>query len=137
MKIHFYKASIGDCFLIDFENEYNTKFIIDTGTKTAFQDNICEDLKKELKTYNNHLFLTHIDNDHIGGMLYLCEYEPDVIQFFKKVYYNTFDSLKSMTLSISDDPPKVIIHDGQSGYTSYHSGTKNLSSQTKSGIIRE
>ena len=54
MKIHFYKASMGDCFLLDFENEHNTKFVIDTGTKTAFQDNILEELveDKEEKALN-------------------------------------------------------------------------------------
>ena len=124
MRIKFYQASMGDCFLIDFENECNTKFIIDTGTQVAFKDNICESLKKELATGNNHLFLTHIDNDHIGGMLYLCRYESAVLPCFKKVYYNTFDSLKSMTLSALDDPPKALIHDDKSGFTSYKCGIK-------------
>ncbi len=52
-------------------------------------------------------------------MVYLCEYESSVIQCVEEVFYNTFNSLKSMTLSAQDVPPEVLMHDDSSGFTSY------------------
>ena len=131
MIIHFYNAGVGDCFLIDFENDSHTKFVIDSGTKTAFQVYIRDQLIKELLTANNYLFLTHIDDDHIGGVLFLCKHDLNTVRMFKNMYYNTFDSLKKYTPNVQDEPKIPLISDNRNGYTSYASG-KSLEEFVKS-----
>ena len=69
MTLKFLKAYNGDCILIETldENQEIFTILIDGGTSSTFEYS----LKKELEkiTRINLLILTHIDSDHIGGLI--------------------------------------------------------------------
>lgn len=69
MRIKILKAYNGDCILIETLDENQERFVIliDGGTASTFDYS----LKKELKDVSkiNLLILTHIDSDHIGGLI--------------------------------------------------------------------
>ncbi|WP_047432772.1 ComEC/Rec2 family competence protein [Chryseobacterium indologenes] len=69
MNLKILKAFNGDCILIETLDENQEKFVIliDGGTASTFDYS----LKKELKDIPkiNLLILTHIDSDHIGGLI--------------------------------------------------------------------
>ena len=95
MIIHMLKASLGDCFLVDFEN--GKCILIDGGTPSTF-DNSLKDLlftlNREGKTIE-YLICTHYDNDHIGGLIKFVQYNghyshPNIIPV-ENVIYNSFE----------------------------------------------
>ena len=74
MKIKFLEAFNGDCILLETidENQESFTILIDGGTSSTF----ARSLKKELEKISriNLLILTHIDSDHIGGLIRLFKH---------------------------------------------------------------
>lgn len=75
IELYTYNAGCGDCFRVRFigKSGMARNILIDTGTYKFGQDfiKICEDIAKEGERID-YLFLTHVDVDHIGGLLYAC-----------------------------------------------------------------
>ncbi len=71
MLLKFLPAFAGDCILINWQGESGIQrtLLIDGGTKAAY----LKELRKELQHHPalDLLVVTHIDNDHIGGILSL------------------------------------------------------------------
>jgi beta-lactamase superfamily II metal-dependent hydrolase len=103
MKIKFLEAFNGDSILLSFgdKEEKNRNILIDGGTgKTYFQKN-----KKGKIQYNDLfkvvnsiraknekidlLILTHVDDDHIGGILKWLENDPQAHNVIEKVWFNS------------------------------------------------
>jgi beta-lactamase superfamily II metal-dependent hydrolase len=100
MKIKFLKASKGDCFLISFEDENNVNrnILIDGGvTETYFDstNNRDGELKFEIERIRKDkekvdlLILTHIDNDHILGLLSWFKSDSDAYKLIGNVWFNS------------------------------------------------
>jgi len=100
MKVKFLKASKGDCFLISFEDEMKVlrNILIDGGVKETYFDssnNLDGDLKLEidrLKKNNEKidlLILSHIDNDHILGLLKWFEMDRNAFEFIGNTLFNS------------------------------------------------
>lgn len=90
--IKVFPAANGDCFLIKVGSESDYKYILIDGGKGV----IChQKLKKEFKSLEEHeqridlLVLTHIDDDHIAGILKLYEDEEINTSIIEKVWFNS------------------------------------------------
>ena len=123
ISIKFLQAFWGDCLLLIFNNDEKTTFLIDGGIKRAFKNNIVSTLKREYdQNLRNYIFLTHIDDDHIGGIQVLFERYSDLTNEVSAVFFNTFDSLLQLAPNAKDNPPTIDINDDNSGLTSYKQG---------------
>lgn len=122
MKIYFPKAQNGDCTLIQFQDEYNINrnILIDGGLAEACYNeslNIGGELKETLekikkdKEYIDLLILTHIDDDHIKGILEWFKRDINARDLIKKVWFNS-GKLISESLEIEENPNlKINIED--------------------------
>ena len=100
MKIKFLKASKGDCFLISFKDDksISRNILIDGGVNETYYDspnNRDGELKLEIDAIRKNgqkidlLILTHIDNDHICGLLKWFEMDENAHELIEKVWFNS------------------------------------------------
>ena len=100
MVIKFLKAYKGDCILVSFKDEYNQfkNILIDGGMAGTYYDSTLNqygDLKNEIEhirkrnEYIDLLILTHIDNDHICGLLKWVEMDEEAHKLVKNVWFNS------------------------------------------------
>lgn len=82
VEIDFLKSKNGDCFILKYNG---TNILIDGGTRGVYPE-----LKNKLRKLKqiDLLVVTHIDNDHIGGIEKLFEVNDSKINI-KKVYFNS------------------------------------------------
>lgn len=100
MDIKFLKANNGDSILISFQDNEDIKknILIDGGmpqTYYNFGQNsngdlfyTIEEIKKKGESIDL-LVLTHIDEDHIGGILKWIEFDEEAHRLIKKVWFNS------------------------------------------------
>lgn len=128
MKIKIVKAFEGDCILISFLDNNNARrnILIDGGTRKTYVKQL-KNILKSVKSENEFidlLIVTHIHDDHIGGIL---EFYKDIDfnkEIIKKVWFNSQGVLKSVTpnLEIESEEIDLQIIDSlkmgvKSGYT--------------------
>lgn len=101
MKIKILQAGNGDCFIVSFhDSEHNCSrnILIDSGIADTYysqNSNIDGDLKIELDYIREKgesidlLILTHIDNDHICGLLKWFEVDNKAYELIKNVWFNS------------------------------------------------
>jgi metal-dependent hydrolase (beta-lactamase superfamily II) len=100
IQLKFLKAQNGDCFLLSFndKNENPRNILIDGGRSATYYDSITNPnggLRKELKEirdrneYIDLLVLTHIDNDHIEGLLKWFEIDPKAVEMIGNIWFNS------------------------------------------------
>ena len=87
VKIHFIEAYNGDCFLI---TDNKTNILIDGGTPGTYLFSL-EKMIKNLKKIDL-LVVTHVDNDHVGGIIKLIKDKKNNRKV-KKVFFNSGASL--------------------------------------------
>lgn len=96
MKITIFPANNGDSFLL--ETDQNN-ILIDGGyvnTYKEFLKPILQELN-ELEKKINHLIVTHIDNDHISGIIKLIEENNcNSIIEIENIWHNSYKHLKSI-----------------------------------------
>ena len=88
IEILFLPAENGDCILIKLGNPFDTSILIDGGTADTYPY-----IHKELselyeKCPKNYIFLTHCDNDHIGGLIEFLEKDTSLFKYITTVFYN-------------------------------------------------
>ncbi|MFY0632098.1 MAG: MBL fold metallo-hydrolase [Flavobacteriaceae bacterium] len=98
LNIKFLQGYNGDCILISFKNKKNAtkNILIDGGTGSTYtKKRKAGDLKKEILTLIDKkqvidlLIITHIDDDHIGGILKMFEDKKLDKSVIKKVWFNS------------------------------------------------
>ena len=100
MNIKFLKAINGDCILISFKDDRNKSknILIDGGLDGTYynsSNNTNGELKHEIDSIRsreekiNLLVLTHIDNDHINGLLRWFEIDKNAHKLIEKVWFNS------------------------------------------------
>ena len=100
MKIKFLKASKGDCFLISFQdaNKASRNILIDGGMNDTYFEtsrNCDGELKLEIERIKGEkqkidlLILTHIDDDHIWGLLKWFEMDKEAYTLIENVWFNS------------------------------------------------
>lgn len=108
MEINFLQAFNGDSIIIHFENEGVTRHIlIDGGPGSTYMQKgrrgklEYNDLKKEIESIKNKgehvdlLILTHVDDDHIGGILKWFETDKDALELVRKIWFNSGRTIKN------------------------------------------
>lgn len=97
MKIEMLPAFYGDCILINFkdQNEISRNILIDGGIRRTYRTVLKKRLKKIIDNNENIdlLVVTHIDDDHIGGIIKLFEDENINKQFIKKIWFNSHGNI--------------------------------------------
>lgn len=99
VRIEMLPANEGDCFLITLVEE-DIHILIDGGTKETYQNCLKErliQLNKDSKEIDL-LVVTHIDNDHIGGIIELLRdngssSEPEIIKI-NNIWHNSYRHLQ-------------------------------------------
>lgn len=99
MKIKFLKAGNGDAMLLSFkENDANRNILIDSGTTSTYYSsstNSYGELKTEIDNIKKKhdvidlLVLSHIDNDHICGLIEWFRRDEEAYKFIKNVWFNS------------------------------------------------
>lgn len=109
MKVHLLEARTGDSFIVECGEQ---AFIVDGGTRS-----VAKKLKRYLEDANNPkvsaIFVTHVDTDHIGGILKL---------------FSDFSNSLDKDIPIYMNHPDLVYLSEDDGLVSYSEGTdfKNL-----------
>lgn len=117
MKIKFLPAFNGDCILISFEHEEkNRNILIDGGVPRTYQRHLKPELEEVIQKGENIdlLIVTHIDDDHIGGIKELYQDTGFSKDFIKEIWFNSGDLLSDY-FNTERDPIRAvkIIKDNQ------------------------
>ncbi|MEK4602427.1 hypothetical protein MHH42_15535 [Bacillus sp. FSL L8-0099] len=125
MKIKSLPAHDGDCFIITFgEGEDIKNIIIDGGRRKP----VLKRLKEELHFIQGKnqsvdlLIVTHIDEDHIQGILKLFEDDKVDKSIFKQVWFNSKENLTSFFDGEEKQDERLLIEDKSNGNISYKQG---------------
>ena len=123
--IKMYPASNGDAFLIRDSITKPTAFLIDGGYASTFQECISPDLTHLAKLgYSLNLVVaTHIDADHISGLLAFFKHngnsqDPKIIKV-ENVWHNSLRSLTLKTVEDSNTSPDdkdILLEINRRGY---------------------
>lgn len=99
MKIKFLKAGNGDSILVSFNDEIeNRNILVDGGVEETYYSNstgLFGELENEINSIRKRnevidlVILTHIDNDHICGLLKWFELDDKAHEFVKNVWFNS------------------------------------------------
>lgn len=90
LKLKLFPAEYGDCIWMEYTGEQNINILIDGGTTKTYQKFIKQEIKniKELGQKMDLIICTHMDYDHIGGLVqFLKNAESQIIG---SVWYNGF-----------------------------------------------
>ncbi|MDA2036723.1 MBL fold metallo-hydrolase [Bacillus cereus] len=118
-------AHDGDCFIISFgENDDRKNIIIDGGRRKP----VLKRLKEEINLIEQKgqkidlLVVTHIDEDHIQGILKLFEDVTVDKTSIKKVWFNSKENLTKFFDGIEKEDENLVIQDKSDGNISYKQG---------------
>lgn len=84
MEIHLLEAKTGDAFVVDCGT---SRFLIDGGTR-GVSKTIQRMLRKNSSKLLKGIFVSHVDRDHVGGIVKLFEHHHDLIPKHVPVYMN-------------------------------------------------
>lgn len=132
MKIHTIQAKHGDCFIVEYGKTRKKKFIlIDGGPQTVYKNYLRTNLEKIVKKkgYLDTVILSHVDQDHVFGLLdlmkeLLTQKSKRKKQFIeiKELWHNSFD----LTIDPKNNIGKKII--------SIYSSSKSKKSLYNTGL---
>ncbi|WP_171653116.1 ComEC/Rec2 family competence protein [Paenibacillus foliorum] len=92
MKLKVLPATIGDCILISFgDQDYEKNILVDGGIGFKCIKMLKEEIRsiKEKNQYIDLLIITHVDDDHISGILKIFEDQSIDKSIIKKVWFNS------------------------------------------------
>lgn len=126
LKIKMLEAFHGDCFLISLEdNDCIKNIIIDGGISKTYIRNLQFEIESIMKTKTQNIdimFITHADDDHIGGIISFFEDDEIDKSIVKRVIYNSAVTI-SKSLRTKYDPSREIhINKTTERKTSYQQG---------------
>lgn len=126
------KANHGDCFLVSHESQSSVfNILIDGGPSTTFKygprqrysGELCNALD-DLKQKGQHIdlaILTHIDDDHIHGLIKAFEKPDYLAQLVKLIWFNS-SRLITNSFDVSEIPENNILLASNSPQTSVQQG---------------
>ena len=115
IEIMFLPAENGDSILIKLGDPVDTSILIDGGTPNTYLylHNELSDLYA--KCPKNYIFLTHCDDDHLGGLLEFFKKDTSLFKYITKVFYNYPRELEKEHPNIANHIQEPIIIENNSG----------------------
>ena len=113
LSLHVIQAEFGDCFILELKSEnQSTTILIDGGPSQTFQNHLKPTLQKlDLNGNIDLMVLSHIDNDHIVGLIDLLneienQRERGIKELvnIRRIWYNSFKNL----LQLTEEPQNII-----------------------------
>lgn len=101
IKIKIYPALNGDSILLDLSNNL---FLIDGGYVNTFNEYLFDELKSKSEEGKriSHLIVTHIDSDHISGIVRLLEKNTNSeIIDIENIWHNSYRHIKDLVDNLS------------------------------------
>lgn len=94
-------AAVGDCLWIEYGEESGPhRILIDGGTPPTYQRHLRSKIESlGPNPYIDLLIVTHVDTDHIGGVLKLFDDPPDGLRF-GEVWYNGWRQIQPEALDL-------------------------------------
>lgn len=99
--IKIFPALNGDSILLDFSNNL---FLIDGGYVNTFNEYLCDELKRKSEEGKriSYLIVTHIDSDHISGIVRLLEKNTNSeIIDIENIWHNSYRHIKDLADNLS------------------------------------
>ena len=126
------KANHGDCILVSHEGDLDTvNILIDGGTSMTFKygprqryDGALAKVLDEIKNKGQHIelvVLTHIDDDHIHGLIKAFETAGYLSELVKSIWFNS-SRLITQHFSVTEIPENNILLTDNSPQTSVMQG---------------
>lgn len=103
LKVKVLPANCGDCIIISFNDGDIIKNILIDGGVGLTYSNVLKDEVMKIKELNQSidlLIVTHIDNDHIGGIIKLIE-DKSLNTIIKEVWFNSWTNFGKSPYSLS------------------------------------
>lgn len=126
MKLEILKVYHGDSILIKFEdnNKMIRNILVDGGIKKSYPRVIKRKLKEIInnKEVIDLLVITHIDDDHIGGIIKLFEDEDIDRNIIKKIWFNSEYNISSEFPELEVEPEGIEVNKDISNQTSFVQG---------------
>ena len=98
-RIHMLPAQYGDALLLEYgpDGTKPKRILIDAGTKESYPDvrKKLEAIPKKERVFEL-LVISHIDTDHIGGILPLLDDAPALGLKFKEIWFNGYEHLTDL-----------------------------------------
>lgn len=88
IEILFLLAENGDSILIKLGDPVDTSILIDGGISDTYTELHNELSELYVKCPKNYIFLTHCDDDHIGGLMEFFEKDTSLFKYITTVFYN-------------------------------------------------
>jgi glyoxylase-like metal-dependent hydrolase (beta-lactamase superfamily II) len=98
IRIKVFPALNGDSILLDLSNYL---FLIDGGYVNTFNEYLCYELKRKSEEGKriSHLIVTHIDGDHISGIIRLLEKNTNSeIINIENIWHNSYRHIKDLSV---------------------------------------
>jgi beta-lactamase superfamily II metal-dependent hydrolase len=133
MKIKFLKANNGDSILLSFKDENNVprNILIDGGMGSTFYHNktkkkgelyeVIENIKKREEKIDL-LILTHIDEDHIGGILKWFSMKKDAHKIIENVWFNSGKTIADYLEEKENKELELFLSNNEDSLTSVRQG---------------
>lgn len=99
--IKIFPALNGDCILLDMSDK---QFLIDGGYVNTFNEYLFDELKRKSEEEKriSHLIVTHIDSDHISGIVRLLEKNTNSeIIAIENIWHNSYRHIKYLSEKLS------------------------------------
>lgn len=121
MKVKVLEAFNGDCILVNIEK---SNILIDGGIGRTYSRKLKNEIKRliERGEYIDLLIVTHIDDDHIGGIVKLFQDDEIDKSFIKKVWFNSEVLMANHFENLEIDPQEIIIENNNSNKMSVKQG---------------
>lgn len=147
MKIKFLKAFNGDAILISFKEGHQSKnILIDGGMPTNYikkgkngkleygELNETIDSIRENEEKIDLLILSHVDDDHIGGVLKWFEKDKDAYKLIGQVWFNSGRLISEYFDEEENEENLIVLNPDESTLTSIGQGVKFEDYIEKNGI---
>ncbi|OOM75473.1 MBL fold metallo-hydrolase [Clostridium sp. BL-8] len=114
----------GDCFIISLEDESIRNIVVDGGISKTYMRDLRFEIESIVAKKQNIdlMFITHVDDDHIGGIISFFEDEEIDKTLVKRVIYNSALTISESLKTKYDSSREIHINKTSDRKASYEQG---------------